>query len=177
MESDQQLIESINKGDSDAFETLYHRYRDWVHNLAWRITGNQQDALDVLQETFTYLLEKFPGFHLTASMPSFLYPAVKHLSLNAIRKKGRFVSQQDSCMELPASEHGDMNSSRAELAAVLANLPIEQREILLMKFVDDMTMTEIAEAFGESLSTIKSRLYRALETLREDKRTRDYFIK
>ena len=61
MESDEYLIKLINRGDSDAFETLYYRYRDWVYNLAWRFTGNGADSLDVLQETFTYLLEKFPG--------------------------------------------------------------------------------------------------------------------
>ena len=60
MDSDQELIELANKGDPNAFETLYYRYRDWVYRLAWRFTGNQQDALDVLQETFTYLLGKFP---------------------------------------------------------------------------------------------------------------------
>jgi len=72
MDSDQELIELVNEGDADAFEALYRRYRDWVYHLAWRFTGNQQDALDVLQETFTYLLGKFPGFSLTASM-TYLY--------------------------------------------------------------------------------------------------------
>ena len=87
MESDQQLIESINRGDSEAFEILYYRYRDWVYNLACRFTGNGTDSLDVLQETFTYLLNKFPGFRLRASMTTFLYPVVKHLAVNINRKK------------------------------------------------------------------------------------------
>ena len=86
MESDQELIELANRGDSDAFEILYHRYRDWVYRLACRFTGNGQDALDVLQETFAYLLGKFPGFELTAAMTTFLYPVVKHLSF-AVRRK------------------------------------------------------------------------------------------
>ncbi|UCC97066.1 MAG: hypothetical protein JSW66_14615, partial [Phycisphaerales bacterium] len=59
MESDRQLIESANQGDPDAFGALYLRYRDWVYRLAWRFTGNREDALDVLQETFTYVLGKF----------------------------------------------------------------------------------------------------------------------
>ena len=64
MDSDQELIELVNEGDADAFEVLYRRYRDWVYHLAWRFTGSRQDALDVLQETFTYLLGKFPGLVL-----------------------------------------------------------------------------------------------------------------
>src|SRR5512147_2007147 len=54
--SDEELLQRANGGDPDAFETLYRRYRDWVHRLAWRYTGNEHDALDVLQETFIYLL-------------------------------------------------------------------------------------------------------------------------
>src|SRR4030065_871281 len=92
MQSDQELIKLANKGDPDAFEALYHRYRDWVYRLAWRYTGNRSDALDVLQETFTYLLGKFPGFELTAAMTTFLYPVVKHISLAGRRRSRRFAS-------------------------------------------------------------------------------------
>ena len=81
------LVEAINRGDATAFEALYYRYRDWVVRLARRITGNDADALDVLQETFAYLLGKFPGLRLTARMTTFLYPAVKHLSLVARSKR------------------------------------------------------------------------------------------
>ena len=95
MESDQELIELANKGDSDAFEALYRRYRDWVYRLAWRFTGNESDALDALQETFTYLLGKFPGFELTASMTSFLYPVVRHISYTIRSKRSRFTSEEE----------------------------------------------------------------------------------
>jgi len=64
MDSDQELIELVNQGNPDAFEVLYRRYRDWVYRLAWRFTGNEQDALDVLQETFTYLLGNSPALSL-----------------------------------------------------------------------------------------------------------------
>ena len=84
---DEQPLQRAGAGDPDAFEALYHRYRDWVHRLAWRFTGNQQDALDVLQETFLYLLKKLPDLRLTASMTTFLYPVVKHLSLNLRRRR------------------------------------------------------------------------------------------
>jgi RNA polymerase sigma-70 factor (ECF subfamily) len=60
--TDQQLITAINAGDDHAFEALYYRYRDWVVRLAQRFTGNPDDVLDVLQETFAYLSRKFPGF-------------------------------------------------------------------------------------------------------------------
>jgi len=175
--SDRELIELANKGDPDAFEALYYRYRDWVYRLAWRFTGNQQDALDVLQETFTYLLGKFPGFELTASMTTFLYPAVRHISAGIRAKRRRFASDDEILGELAAPEvDGGADRGRSELAAVLAVLPDEQREILLMRFVDDMSLQEIAIALNIPVGTVKSRLNRALRTLRDDRRTRDYFL-
>src|ERR1043165_286425 len=88
--SDAALVAAINGGDPGAFETLYYRHRDWVVNLAFRFTGDRDLALDVLQETFLYLLRKFPGFILTCQLRRFLYPAVRHLAIAARRKAGRF---------------------------------------------------------------------------------------
>lgn len=173
-ESDEELIESANKGDLGAFEALYYRYRDWVHQLAWRFTGKEDLALDVLQETFTYLLQKFPGFELTAKMTTFLYPAVKNFSIAACRRNRRYISADEMLCGIPAPQKAQ--ASRADLSTVLACLSLPQREVLLMKFVDQMKLREIATALNISESTAKSRLYRALQTLREDHRTQKYFL-
>jgi len=175
VESDRDLVELANKGELDAFEALYHRHRDWVYRLAWWFTGNREDALDVLQETFTYLLGKFPGFELTAAMTTFLYPAVKNLSLAMRNKNARFSSDADVLSELAAPAPQEGAGSLAELSAVLAVLPDEQREVVLMRFVDGMSLNEIAVALDIPLGTVKSRLHNALSTLRADRRTRDYF--
>ena len=87
--SDLDLIAAINSGDAAAFEILYRRYRDWVIHLAHRFTGDSDAALDVMQETFLYFLKKFPGFRLTANLKTFLYPAVRNLSIAARRKARR----------------------------------------------------------------------------------------
>ncbi len=220
-ESDEELIESANRqarGRSparagvpseregsltpeQAFEALYLRYRDWVYRLAWRFTGNREDALDVLQETFAYLLGKFPGpadrqarFKLTAAMTTFLYPVVKHLAVATRRERGPGCSGLRSQAsraqrgtqpggasptlpdELAAPESRAPGGSRADLAAVLAALPEDQREVVLMRFVDSMSLQEIAGALDIPLGTVKSRLHNALNTLRTDRRTRDYFL-
>jgi len=176
MESDQELIELANKGYSEAFEKLYCRYRDWVYRLAWRFTGNRQDAQDALQETFTYLLGKFPGFELTSSMTTFLYPAVRHVSFTIRSKSSRFTSSEEVLDELAAVTSEESEHYRSELAAVLIVLPDEQREVLLMRFVDDMSLQEIAAALNIPVGTVKSRLHNALRVLRSDRRTREYFL-
>ena len=176
MESDRELIELVNKGDLNAFEALYLRYRDWVYCLAWRFTGNRADALDALQDTFTYLLGKFPGFELTASMTTFLYPVVRHICATIRSKTSRFTSEKEIFAELTAPKSGEIERCRSELAAVLIVLPEEQREVLLMRFVDGMSLQQIAAALDIPLGTVKSRLHNALGVLRGDRRTRDYFL-
>jgi len=176
LESDHELIELANRGDSEAFEALYYRYRDWVYRLGWRFTANQSDALDVLQETFAYLLGKFPGFELTAAMTTFLYPVVRHTSLRIRSKNKRFASDEEILGELVAPASQETERSRSELAAVLTALPKAQREITLMRFVDGMSLQEIASTLAIPLGTVKSRLHHALKTLRNDIRTRDYFL-
>jgi RNA polymerase sigma-70 factor (ECF subfamily) len=155
---------------------MYLRYRDWVTSLAFRFTGNEDLSLDVLQETFIYLLRKFPGFALTAQMKTFLYPVVKNLSIGARRKAERHQSTEGELAVLenqPAEQPTSMASS--ELMAVLAGLPEEQREVLLLRFVDGLSLAEIAEAMQIPLGTVKSRLHNALAALRNDPRTRTFF--
>jgi RNA polymerase sigma-70 factor (ECF subfamily) len=171
---DLDLIAAANNGDVAAFTTLYQRYRDWVIRLAYRFTHHDEDAQDVLQETFSYLLRKFPGFVLTAQMTTFLYPVVKNLSIAVRRKRTRMAGASDEMLEMLPSEPAP-GDARQELAVVVAGLPVTQREVVLMRFVDDFSLAEIATALAIPLGTVKSRLHHALNALRSDTSTRQYF--
>ena len=171
--SDLQLVADINAGDAAAFEVLYIRHRDWVVNLAHRFTGSEDLALDVMQETFIYLLKKFPGFTLTANLKTFLYPAVKNLSIAARKKTERYQSTEKEQVTLENIPATDVPPD--ELSLVLANLSEEHREVLLLRFVDGLSLAEISEAMSIPLGTVKSRLHNALELLRQDPKTKEFF--
>jgi RNA polymerase sigma-70 factor (ECF subfamily) len=174
--NDLELVAAINGGDTAAFEVLYFRYRDWVVALAYRFCGDSDAALDVLQETFLYVLKKFPGFRLTASFKTFLYPAVRNLSIGARRKATRYQATEAELQRIeqtPAAE--PVKAGTGELEFVLAGLPEQQREVLLLRFVDGLSLAEIAEALAIPLGTVKSRLHNVLGTLRQDERTRKFF--
>jgi RNA polymerase sigma-70 factor (ECF subfamily) len=171
--TDLQLVEALNAGEAAAFDVLYFRHRDWVMRLAMRFTGHHDDALDVLQETFGYFVRKFPGFELTAALTTFLYPAVRNFSLAARRKRLRPVSHdQDILLLIPETKLSD-SANRDELTQALACLSDAHREILLMRFVDDMTQPEIAIALDVPLGTVKSRLHHALLAIRQSPETLD----
>jgi RNA polymerase sigma-70 factor (ECF subfamily) len=167
--SDPELVDALNRGDLCAFDSIYWRHRDWVVRLAYRFTRSHDDALDVLQETFAYLARRFPGFRLTASLTTYLYPIVKNLSISILRKRRPTVQIDESSLSAPAVD------SPVELAAVLRVLPEQAREVLVMRFVDGLELKEIAQALSVPLGTVKSRLHNALHALRDDVRTRRYF--
>ncbi|MCF7958326.1 MAG: sigma-70 family RNA polymerase sigma factor, partial [Phycisphaerae bacterium] len=151
--------------------------RDWVYKLAWRFGRREDVASDVVQEVFSYLLWKFPGFVLTARMTTFLYPVVKHLTIAMIKKNQKIVLDDellDDAVAPPAVEGDDQR--RAELAVVLGRLTARQREIILMRYVDGMTLEEIAEALEMPMGTVKSSLHRGLKALKEDSGCRRYFL-
>ena len=174
--NDLELVAAINGGDTAAFEVLYFRYRDWVVALAGRFCGDSDAALDVMQETFLYVLRKFPGFRLTANFKTFLYPAVRNLSIGVRRKAARYQAieaEMDQIAQTASSQAA--NTAEADLEIVLGALPEEQREVLLLRFVDGLSLAEIADAMSIPLGTVKSRLHNALGALREDERTKQFF--
>src|SRR6266481_7130548 len=173
--SDLELVAAMNGGDTVAFEVLYLRYRDWVVGLANRFTGDEDLAMDVLQETFLYLLKKFPGFALTASFKSFIYPAVKNLAIAARKKARRYQSTEAELAGVEGTPAPMESGNPDDLRQILKRLSEEHREVLLLRFVDGLDLAEIARAMDIPLGTVKSRLHNALGTLRSDARTKQFF--
>ena len=173
--TDEQLVDALNGGDAAAFEALYYRYRDWVARLAQRFCGNEADALDVVQETFLYFHRKFPGFVLSARLTTFLYPVVKHLALAARRKRGRMGTDLGAVELMAAPQAEAREEGLEDLRAVVAAVPEIHREVLLMRYVDEMSLEEIAKGLEIPLGTVKSRIHNALKMLAEDERTKRFF--
>jgi RNA polymerase sigma-70 factor (ECF subfamily) len=172
--TDAELIEAIQGGDPDAFDLLYYRHRDWVVTQAYRFSGNREDALDVLQDTFAYVLKKLPSLVLRGQMRSFLFPVVKHRALDRKAARTR-LGVTGTIPEPPAKEvaaQGSEELALEETRRLLGRLPEEESDVLWLRFVDGLRLREIAEALGIPLGTVKSRLHNGLASLREGRRRR-----
>lgn len=164
---DPALIHRINEGDGEAFEILYHRHRDWVFRMACRLTNSPHLADDVMQEVFCYFLGKIPGFELRCELRTFFYPVVRNLSLNAVKKARRYDGGPDATIHLDQLINPERSGEGDDVIhEIVANLSPDHREVLLLRFVDGMTLPEIAELTGIPLGTAKSRLHHALGSLR-----------
>lgn len=182
--SDRELVELCNRGDRDeavqAFETLYRRHRDYVTRVALRFGADRETAVDVLQETFLYLLKKFPpageGLVLTAQLRSLLYPVAKNLTLSSLRQRERTDAPEEFDPDrLSAPSAADpLERDPARLSSALSRLSPERREVLLLRFVDDMSLQGIADTLSIPLGTVKSRLHLAVKDLRNSPEIKDF---
>ena len=178
--SDLDLIDAVNQGDAQAFEALYHRHRDYTLRLAMRFTGERNLALDVVQDSFIYFYKKFPGFTLTAKLTTFLYPVVKHnaLSLKRKAKRAQGDASDEALKAHPTSDAGSdpaQSESTDDLHTLLQSLPDAQREVLVLRFVDGLSVEEIAQALDIPVGTVKTRTHHAIKKLRESEKAKKFF--
>ncbi len=157
----------MNTGDESAFEILYYRHKDWLFRMAYRITTNEQLAQDILQDTFCYFLGKFPNFELRCEFRTFLYPVVRNISLNHLKKSRRMIGGDEGDSYISSIHAPEVNQAHhQDFTVMIGNLSQDHREILLLRFVDGMTLPEIAKLVAIPEGTAKSRLHHALAALR-----------
>ena len=169
--TDEQLVAALRRGDAAAFDALYLRYRDFVVRLAHRLCGEPSDALDVLQDTFLYVLRKAPALELRARFTTFLFPVVRNLAL--ARRKHR---RRAAPAEAEPADAAAAATRREDLIDALGGLPEDQREAVLLRFVDGLSLAEVADVQQVPIGTVKSRLHQAIAALRTDPRARRYFL-
>lgn len=185
--TDGQLVDAANRGDRSAFGQLYQRHRDFALRIAMRFSDDEGDALDAVQNAFVYLAGKLPTLVLTAKLSTFLYPVIKHEAMGIRRRKlrshlasdapgaggsgdGRDAGEGAGTFDHVAARPAPKNASAAaaRVARAVAGLTSMHREVILMRFVDDLSLEEISVVLGLPLGTVKSRLHHALKRLQED---------
>ncbi len=172
--NDAELIERFNGGDDDAFRVLYERYRDWVYQLAWRLTGAREEALDVVAEVFTYLAAKRGALYLSGRMTTLLYPVTRHEAIRANKRRRRIGKL--GLVEIQRSREEDGGPrDLAALAEAMDSLTEDHREIILLRFVHEMDLADIAGSLELPVGTVKSRLHHAIRRLREHPAAGGYF--
>ena len=179
-EEEARLVREIRAGDGDAFETLVREHQTRVYNLALRMTGNEEDALDISQETFLKAWRTLGKYRGDCSLGSWLYRIASNLSIDLLRKNKRRQTEKvvslddpgedDRPLELPDLREEpqtilEREENRRAVWECLEKLPEEQKIILVLRDVNGLSYEEIAASMGLELGTVKSRIFRAREKL------------
>ncbi len=175
-ESDLELVRRALGGEHQAFETLVRRWERPVFSLAYRLTGSDEEAQDVCQETFLAAFRNLSSFRGEAKFSSWLY----RIALNACHSRQRRRTADHVSLEEQTEANGfdppaptnavDEDLLRHEQAQLvrraLAALPAEMRQVIVMKEYEGLKLHEIADVLGIPVSTVKTRLYTGLNLLR-----------
>jgi len=176
---DAALVAAVREGEPGAFDTLYHRHRDTLYRMAYRLARDEHRALDAVQEAFVYLIKKLNdrGFELNAGvrLTTLLYPVMRSRVIDRARVQQRFAGDAEATLDRLVADSVPPPTDHDDLRRVLDALPATQREAIELNVLEGYTQAQVAEATGVALGTVKSRLHHALRKLREDAATREFF--
>ncbi len=175
--SDEDLVAVFQSGDFSAFDELVRRWEGKIQGAVYRIMGSEEEARDLSQEAFLRAFRSLGRFKGEARFSSWLYQIALNLCRDRMRrKKGKSWVSWDELAERgedPVPSQGpsavelvEANDRARWIAAAVASLSDDQREVVVLKEYQGLTFQEIADTLGIPTSTVKTRLYRALSELR-----------
>ncbi|MEI6562783.1 MAG: sigma-70 family RNA polymerase sigma factor [bacterium] len=174
--SSAELLARARKGDVDAFLVLFEESRQTIHSVAWRLVG-PDEAEDVVMETYLRAWKSIPGFTGRSAVRTWLCRIAHNCSVDWLRKRRHVVQPLESRGDDDGEgERGDLErfadprqrkpseivagiELQASLDEALEQVSPEHREVLLLRFSDGLSYSEIAAATGVSMGTVMSRLF------------------
>jgi RNA polymerase sigma-70 factor (ECF subfamily) len=174
--SDQELAERAISGDTRAYEQLVVRYQRLVYRILWSRGGDPQEIEDMAQETFMRAWERLGTFDPAQPFKAWIARVAGNLAIDHYRARSR----RPVLVELPDEETAPLRAGDADPALVaqklddqrglleaLRQVPPLYREALVLRFVEDLPYDEIATALGLPLGSVKTRIFRGREMLKQ----------
>ncbi|HLY76179.1 MAG TPA: sigma-70 family RNA polymerase sigma factor [Planctomycetota bacterium] len=162
------LMLRVKAGDRPAFEELYRLYEKPLSNYLYRLCGNRARAEDLLQDAFLRLWKAAPNYEPSAKVSTYVFRIAHNLFLNdaARRREKALESLEAETRSDPASDLNRREVQSAVQRAVEA-LPDGEREVLVLSEYNGFKYAEISEILGIPVGTVKSRMFSAVQRLKE----------
>src|SRR4051812_14421628 len=166
--ADELLAVRCQLGEPAAFDALIARWHDPLWKYARRVTADEEAAADVVQDVWLRVVRGIARLKDAARLRPWLFGIARRVLMDRLRDKyadAHFVSA-DTLDILAADDTTDMDESIAMMHEELAQLPFAEREVLVLFYLQELTLNELAEILGVPVGTVKSRLFRARQTMR-----------
>jgi RNA polymerase sigma-70 factor, ECF subfamily len=173
--NDQELVKQLQEGSLDALGELYDRYRQLVFRTALAITGDQDTASDLLQDVFLRLFRFADRIDLQRPLQPWLYRMTANLAYTWLKRDRRWFRPLENLADWLASSTRNLTHEAVEsiddwdrLQRAVSSLPIPQRVVVVLYYLDDLSLQEISEILEIPVGTVKSRLHYGRLTLKKD---------
>jgi RNA polymerase sigma-70 factor (ECF subfamily) len=175
-------ISRLRRGDLNALTEVMTRYQHRMYRFLLRLTQDPGAAEDLFQQTWLRVIEKIRKYDARRGFEPWVFSVARNLAIDYLRQRRPYSLDVEDEFgsapidRLPATEQNPLErfleyERGAVLAAAIGELPLIHREILTLRFEEELKLEQIAEIIGVPLSTVKSRLLRALNSLRERLKT------
>lgn len=168
---DFELMAAIGRGDGDAFEALYTKYKGPVANFLYKMSWDAALSEELLQEVFLSIWRTAARFEARAKVSTYLFTLARNAFINASRKGANRREAEGAVQKretAPLDEADpDREHASARVKAAIEALPEDEREALVLAYYNSLPYHEIAEIQGIPVGTVKSRVHRALGRLRD----------
>ena len=177
-------IKQVLKGDQNAFGEIVEIYKDKVFQLAYRMLGNRHEAEDIAQEAFIRAYVNIQSYNINLKFSTWLYRIATNLCIDRIRKKKpdyyldaevagteglTMYSQIASKTPLPEDDVESLELQDT-IQRAISKLPEKYRSVIVLKYIEELSLNEISEILDMPLGTVKTRIHRGRETLRKQLR-------
>ena len=172
--SDQELMRIVQGGDYSPASEIYDRYSGRIYNFAFRFLKNSEAAEDATQEVFVKMLKHANQFHGDAKLSTWLFSITANWCRDYLRKADNKTKESDDVLltlpapsELTPDRNLERRESERRVQRALQSLTSEQREAILLSRYQGLSYAEIAQIAGCSEGAVKTRVFRAMETLKK----------
>ena len=180
---DRALARAAAQGDQQAFAALVEQYRRLIYSIAWRITLNAEDALDVTQSVYLKMAERIGSYSGRGSFKSWLATIASREAIDVCRRgHRREMTIEDDTLEALANDRAaprpgpreviDLERRRQWVEAAMESLSPQQRAIFVLRLREDERPKDIAEQLGIPPGHVRVQLHRAIAKIRQTLRAR-----
>jgi RNA polymerase sigma-70 factor (ECF subfamily) len=170
METDSEIIDKVKKGNKEAYGIIVKKYMRKAYFIALGWVGDSNDALDLSQTAFIKAYRHLSKFDQRRPFPPWFYAILRNLCFNFIKRKKSIPIiplEETAELHLALPEKKYQEDTREIVGRAISSLPDLEREVILLKYFQELSYKEMAEMLNCPIGTIMSRLYYARKKLKE----------
>lgn len=173
-DADGALIARFLAGERSAFDSLFLKHQDYVYNIVYGIIGKTEEARDITQEVFVQVFRSLPSFRRGSRFATWLYRIAVNRAVDAARsaKNRNWLPFVETLGGTPDPSDGPAQTAlktedKGLVQQILMKIPVQHRDVLVLRYYQEMSVEEMAEVLGCSVSAAKVRLHRARHHFKE----------